>query len=58
VIPMRTAVGLLLMGATLALLGATWIGMDPAAQRAAVVAMAGVSLALLGLDYIDERRRP
>ena len=55
---MRTAVGLLLMGATLSLLGATWIGMDPDAQRAAVVAMAGVSLALLGLDYIDERRRP
>ena len=55
-IGMRTAVGLLLLGAVLALLGATWLGLDSDAQRSVLVAVGAVSLALLGLDYIDERR--
>ena len=56
-IPMRSAIGLLLFGATLALFGATWIGLDPTAQRSTLVVLGSVSLALLGLDYIEERRR-
>lgn len=53
---MRAAVGLLLLGAVLALFGATWAGADQATQRTMLVTATVLSLALLGLDYIGERR--
>lgn len=54
---MRAAVGLLLLGAVLALFGATYIGADEATQRSMLITLGVVSLALLGLDYVAERRR-
>lgn len=55
-IALRTAVGLMLLGAVLALTGATWVGLDQGGQRSMLVTVGAVALALLGLDYVDERR--
>jgi hypothetical protein len=59
VIPLSAAVGLLMIGAVIALLGETWAGLDSDAQlRVAGLTFVG-GLLLLGLDPIRDwmRRR-
>ena len=50
-IGLATALGLLLVGAFLALLGATWVNLAPEHQLAVAGVCFTVALGLLGLDY-------
>lgn len=57
-IPLRTAFALLFAGATLALLGATWVDLDVSARTNALISIGAVTLALVGLDAWDRGRPP